>query len=248
MIIVRTSGGLGNQMFQYAFGRALALKQNEKMLLIKPNNKEKTPRKFLLEHFNIQADIEQKKRYFRNPFQKILSGNRQSENYFKDIEKEIRADFTLKEKLSENAEKIKNEIEKSHSVAIHVRRGDYASNPKTRAKHGLCSPDYYAKAVAYISTRVPSAKFFVFSDDIEWVKKNIPLPLSTTYVSGSNISECEELVLMSMCKHDIIANSTFSWWGAWLNQNKEKIVIAPKIWFASGIDENNLIPESWIRL
>jgi hypothetical protein len=248
MIIAKISGGLGNQLFQYAHGRKEALKQDARLILIPAHADKDTPRDFLLDNFNIKANIKKNAWYRYNPFVKTISGNWQSETYFKDAEKEIRSDLTLKKPLSEKAEEFKKLITASNSVSIHVRRGDYAENDRTKMKHGLCSPEYYSKAIAYVNEKISSPKFFVFSDDIAWVKSNLNLPSSTVFVSGNNISECEELVLMSTCKHNIIANSTFSWWGAWLNTSPEKIIVAPKIWFASGIPENDLIPENWIRI
>ncbi len=123
------------------------------------------------------------------------------------------------------------------------------TNTHTNQKHGICPPEYYQQAIKYIQTQVNDPHFFVFSDDIGWVKSHLKIPDPVNYVSNNDISSQEELLLMSSCKHNIIANSSFSWWGAWLNQYPEKIVIAPKKWFnLETIDTRDLIPETWIRL
>ncbi len=266
MIKISISGGLGNQMFQYAFGRAKALKNDADLALI-PSYKAKNtaPRGFLLNNFNIKADIRNstsiKEKIFKiaephPPFSKEIYekpkgyfvGNWQSEKYFKDYEDKIRADFTLKNRLSSEAEKIKDLIEKSYSVSLHVRRGDYASDQRVNEKHGLATIEYYSKAIYYIKEKVSQPTLFVFSDDIKWARENLPLTESAVFVSNENISECEDLVLMSLCKNNIIANSTFSWWGAWLNKNQNKIVIAPRLWFGRESDTSYLIPQEWLRM
>ena len=266
MITVSISGGLGNQMFQYAFGRAKAIKNNTEFVIVMSFDAKNTAeRHFLLDNFNIKSktvdSVSIKNRLFKivephPPFsQKIYDipkgyfvGNWQSEKYFKGYEKEIRSDFVLKKELSTKAKEIKNLIEKNNSVSIHVRRGDYASDEKVQKKHGLCSPEYYAKAISFVSEKINSPQFFVFSDDIAWVKENLSLPSSAVFVSGNGLSECEEMILMSQCKNNIIANSTFSWWGAWLNDNKNKIVIAPEKWFSTQNDTTYLIPSNWIQM
>jgi len=265
MITIRVSGGLGNQMFQYAFGRAKALKNKSEFRIFFEHGKSSAKRDFLLENFNIKSETAEKLKIKDKLFkiteeeytfsQKMYDisdgyfvGIWQSEKYFKDFENEIRADFVLKNDLSVKASEIKNVIASTNSASIHVRRGDYALDERVNKKHGLVPLEYYARATAYTTGKIVSPKFFVFSDDIAWAKANLSLPPSAVFVSGNGISECEEMVLMSLCKHNIIANSTFSWWGAWLNQNKNKIVIAPEKWFASGADESDLIPENWIRI
>ena len=133
----------------------------------------------------------------------------------------------------------------ANSVAIHIRRGDFVKN----ASHGICDINYYQNAIEIIKNKIPAPTLFVFSDDLPWVQQNLKTELPIVYVSQLELDETEELMLMSQCQHQIIANSTFSWWGAWLNQNPEKIIIAPKKW-------NNryqkhykyLVPEEWITL
>jgi hypothetical protein len=178
-----------------------------------------------------------------------LSGVWQSEKYFKDMENIIRKEFTLREDVTKKTEDWINKIETTHSVSIHIRRGDYISNKKTIQKHGVCPIEYYTKAVQFVSGKLQDPKFFVFSDDVEWAKNNLVINYQTYFVSDINIPDYEEIIIMSKCKHNIIANSSFSWWGAWLNENKNKIVIAPKKWFSSNYtDTKDLIPQNWIRL
>jgi hypothetical protein len=134
-------------------------------------------------------------------------------------------------------------------ISMHYRRGDYAENLETTKYHGMPDSKYYSKALQYISERQNNLKVLVFSDDKDWVTKSVKLPITFEIIEG--LEDIEELILMSHCKHNIIANSTFSWWGAWLNENPEKIVIAPKRWFANEEMEaqtQDLIPETWIRM
>jgi hypothetical protein len=138
-------------------------------------------------------------------------------------------------------------ISQSKSVSIHIRRTDYVSNPNTRRFHGICDMDYYYKAVKMIAGKVHSSNFFLFSDDINWVKENFRIKYPTIFVDHIG-SDAEELLLMSLCKHNIIANSSFSWWGAWLNRNLSKIVIAPKKWFKVNVNERDIVPQEWIRI
>jgi len=179
-----------------------------------------------------------------------LDGYWQTEKYFKDIEHIIRKEVIVKTPLQgENAE-VAEEIVATTSVAMHIRRGDYVTNRETNEYHGTCGLDYYRKAIEIISKKVNNPHFFIFSDDHKWAKDNIVLEYPATYVEHNNADKnYEDLRLMNLCKHQIIANSSFSWWGAWLNPNKEKIVIAPKRWFQTPkMDTRDLLPDSWIRI
>lgn len=260
MKIIKIKGGLGNQLFQYAYGRSL-IEKNKEVIFDISFFKEKTTdisRPFLLKKFNIPESlifINKKSNLLIKLFEKIyskLSGNYnlfQSEKYFKSIEKIIRNELTLKESLSPIAQEFVQQIKNnSKSVSIHVRRGDYITNAKTNKYHGTCDLSYYEHTILKIRELVLSPHFFIFSDDIEWVRENLKLD-NTTFISNPNLTECEELMLMSNCKHNIIANSTFSWWGAWLNQNPDKIVIAPKQWTANKkSDELNILPKTWTQI
>ena len=177
-----------------------------------------------------------------------LEGYWQDERYFRGIRDILIKEITLKKPL-ENTSNLEN-IKNTNSVSIHIRRGDYVNNPKTLKKHGICSLEYYREAIELIKEKINDPHFFIFSNDVEWVKENLKIEKMFT-LSGANYTDCEELILMSKCKHNIIANSTFSWWAAWLNQAKDKIIIAPKQWF-NNVDRNkqtkNLIPKSWIKI
>ncbi|MDP3043073.1 MAG: alpha-1,2-fucosyltransferase [bacterium] len=178
-----------------------------------------------------------------------FDGYWQTEKYFKDIAETIRKEFTLKNSLSNYTKLLQADIMSKEAVSIHVRRGDYISDKHTNEWHGSCSIEYYNQAIQKIAEHVKNPHFFIFSDDPAWIKKNILPPFPTTCLPCNAEYPEEDLYLMSRCKHHIIANSSFSWWGAWLNPNKEKVVIAPKRWFqAPKMDTNDLIPNSWIRI
>lgn len=178
-----------------------------------------------------------------------LDGYFQSPKYFEDIRATLLKDFTLNAVPSTTSEVFQTAIHDKESVSVHVRRGDYVSNAKIQKAYGACSSAYYGKAVQEITSHVPSPFWLVFSDDIQWVKEHLSFPGEVTYVSGDDISDAEELLLMAACNHNIIANSSFSWWGAWLNQHPDKIVIAPDPWFDSNKDNHkDLIPDSWIQI
>ncbi|MCK4814567.1 alpha-1,2-fucosyltransferase [bacterium] len=179
-----------------------------------------------------------------------LQGNWQSERYFKTIEDIIRHEFTIKIKQDATNERTTEHINSVNAVSLHIRRADYVSNAATNQFHGTCTLAHYQQAVEKIVRKVSSPLFFVFSDDILWAKENLRLPYPTMFISHNNVTkDFEDLRLMTQCKHHIIANSSFSWWGAWLSNNSDKIVIAPKTWFNDeSIDTKDLIPEGWIRI
>jgi len=293
MIIIRLKGGLGNQMFQYAIGRALAVHYETELFLdtswflseiaAKPG----AERIFMLDKFKIQARIINEKRYFkvykqennrslikldlfkwkiftlfnenRNmPFNNkvFLTDNRniyldgywQTEKYFKSISDELRKDFSLHNPLREQDEDIFREIHDTNSVSIHVRRGDYVNYERTKIVHGVIPIKHYEKCITYFLDTIKNPSFYVFSDDPEWCLENLDFLKNKIIISNNKRSPQEDMILMSNCKHHIIANSSFSWWAAWLNTNQSKIVIAPNQWVASNnkmfID---IIPESWIK-
>lgn len=180
----------------------------------------------------------------------FFDGFWQSEKYFLPIRKTLLTDFLPSQPLSGELALIAQQIDCCPAVSIHVRRGDYVSDPTTTAYHGVCSKEWYEEAARYMKAHVPNLHFFVFSDDYEWAKNNLAFDTPTTFVKPSPDGlECHDLYAMSLCQHNVIANSSFSWWGAWLNQNPDKIVIAPKRWFVAGPQRtDDLIPNSWIRL
>ena len=178
-----------------------------------------------------------------------VQGYWQCEKYFIDIQNILSREFVVKYKQDCLSEKITEHIMSVNSVSLHIRRGDYAYNPITNKFHGVCGSDYYILAVKYIAERVENPHFFIFSDDTDWVKRNFFINFPNTIISHNSMRNYEDLRLMSQCKHNIIANSTFSWWAAWLNVKPDKIVVAPKRWFIDqSINTNDLFPRAWVRL
>lgn len=282
MIITALNGGLGNQMFQYAAGRALAFRLNVELKLDLSSYERQTDplvakRRFSLDNFEITAGIARdeeveifkkpkiltglfnKKTYFKekgmnfnNEFQDLsgdvfLDGYWQSEKYFSEIRDILHEEFQLKDK-EELTRVFPKELEGSDSVSIHIRRSDYITNPTAANVLGFIGIEYYKKAIDYIRGKIQNPKFFVFSDDISWVKKNLDTGVNSYYMEGN--PDHIDLSLMNLCKNNIIANSSFSWWGAYLNLNPEKIVIAPKNWFkdSKNYSSLDLIPNTWMQL
>ena len=292
MIITNIIGGLGNQMFQYAAGRALAYRHKTDLLLDTRMFQRYSLRSFeLTKVFNIHSRVatvdeiksligwkanrlssrllrEPRLAFLRGrnyfiqssaynvkdvhnlPTDCYISGYWQSEKYFDDIKDVIRNDLTFQQPLIGRNAEIADKIKSSNAVSLHVRRGDYVTNQKTNSVHGSCGPEYYERASMYILERVSSPVFFIFSDDPEWVKNNSLIKHTHHIIShNSGLDSYSDMHLMSLCRHHIIANSSFSWWGAWLNNNNDKIVIAPERWYISSKrDESDRVPKSWIRL
>lgn len=173
----------------------------------------------------------------------------QCEKYFKEQEVIIRKDFEFSIPPSEKNEEIINIITSTNSVALHVRRWDYISNP-ANSLYNTCDLNYYHKAIGLMQEKIENPVFFLFSDDMTWVRENIHISGEAHYIDwNDNQRNYEDMRLMSLCRHNIIANSSFSWWGAWLNKSKWKIVVAPGIWFNDNkIDYSDVIPESWIKI
>lgn len=179
-----------------------------------------------------------------------LDGYWQNEKYFLDIEDIIRNEFCIVNPLTPTSQDIAEQIKNCESVSIHVRRGDYVSDPKTNSYHGTCGLEYYSKAIDIIHEKIDKPHFFIFSDDPEWACCNVNPGEPTTYVRHNDcLHDYEDICLMSMCKHHVIANSSFSWWGAWLSSCKNKIVLAPKRWFLDEKANSEYeLPDSWLRL
>lgn len=176
-----------------------------------------------------------------------LEGWWQSYKYFESVSDIIRKDFTLKNKLPINIENLKEGIEKENSLCIHVRRGDYVGN----SHHEVVNKEYYDKGIEIIKSLTNIDKIYVFSDDIKWCEENLKFPYPTMFVGKEYIGEKDEghMILMKSCKNFIIPNSSFSWWGAWLSDYKDKVVIVPKQWFRdASINSDDLIPNGWIRI
>ena len=179
-----------------------------------------------------------------------LDGYWQSEKYFINVSNIIRKDFTFSELNDLKNIRLVEKISSENSISIHVRKGsDYKKGSMT----GTCELEYYKAAIDFIKSKMNEAKFYVFSDNINWCKENLSF-CNPTYVDwnpGVGPGNHIDMQLMSYCKHNIIANSSYSWWGAWLNINPEKIVIAPKIWFNKkycAFDTTDIVPDNWIKL
>lgn len=179
-----------------------------------------------------------------------LKGYWQSEKYFAGTEKIIRREFSIKSSPDSINKEIAEQISSTNSVSLHVRRGDYITNPQVNRVHGTCDLKYYYDCIGELVKRVREPHFFVFSDDPEWITEHLDTSYPTSYLTfNKEEKDFEDLGLMSLCKHHIIANSSFSWWGAWLSNNPDKLVFAPKKWFNdTKIDTRDLIPDSWISV
>jgi len=201
------------------------------------------PKYFQEKQFHFDPDI------LKLPDDVYLKGYWQSEKYFSDIIPLIRKDFTFKIPQTGRNKELAEIIASEQSVSIHIRRGDYIAANKY---HHICNQDYYLRCEDYIEKTNRDVHFFVFSDDPEWAKNILRNIHRVTFISHNHNNDCEDMRLMSQCQHHIIANSTFSWWGAWLNANKDKIVLAPKQWFAdstqTAIKLDDLCPNSWVLL
>lgn len=272
MIIIKLQGGLGNQMFQYAYAKALQSK-GYNVKLDRFSYFRDNLRKYELGEYNVsikpfflarvfnklflRLPVYKVKRLLddniavKSPDNKCLDGYFQSEKYFLHERNIILKEFTIKNKLSNYAIEIEEGIKNSKiSCSIHVRRGDYILD-KNLSIHGICSLEYYKRAIKIIENKYKKVLFFVFSDDNEWVKENIRKD-NVIYIDNNKTKiPHEDIYLMSLCSNNIIANSSFSWWGAWLNRNINKTVIAPKVWFANDEAQKqsaDMVPVDWIRI
>lgn len=177
-----------------------------------------------------------------------LDGYWQSEKYFSSNESRLRNELIIKPAYIQHLQEWVEEMEQNQSVSVHIRRGDYI-NKKVTDYHGVLTTDYYNKSIRILAQKNPSIKLYFFSDDINWVKQNINIELPHEFISGKTRSTIEDFYLMSKCRHNIIANSSFSWWTAWLNSNKSKTIIAPQNWFKrTDLDTKDLIPKNWLRI
>jgi hypothetical protein len=177
-----------------------------------------------------------------------LVGYWQCEQYFLSIRDSLLREINSGFECLGNQVALLADIDRSTSVSVHVRRGDYAHSPVTNAYHGTCSPEYYNHAVRALVGAGMEPQLFVFSDDLDWVRGNLRFSVPVTYVEGSGLGEEHiDLMLMSRCKHHVIANSSFSWWGAWLSC-QEGMVIAPRAWFRTQErDTRDLLPARWLQ-
>ena len=298
MILIQLQGGLGNQMFQYAAAKALAVR-NKCSLLLDLSFLEETATQerdgFTTRHYGLgifdnvsqrfvshstrkqfteglqqtqwlkrlgfsypkiyrEASYEFNEHLFKQKPPVLLEGYWQSERYFIMEAAEIRKAFRFPELVASDQNNAVRASISTHypSIAVHVRRADYL-HPAIAAQHGTCSEAYYKAAIQFMLSSFPSAILFFFSDDAAWVKTVFTdhLPNSVLVKNNNGPNSWKDMYLMSKCSHHIIANSSFSWWGAWLNDQPGKTVIAPKTWFADperNAATGDLIPENWVRL
>lgn len=181
-----------------------------------------------------------------------LRGLFQSDKYFAHVRPAILETFSFEEPLDEVNQSYADAITSSESVAIHIRRGEFANDQKFNKLIGSCDLAYYQRAIDALVEGIEQKDklhFFVFSDDLAWAEENLKLDYPATFVGGNaGKNSYRDMQLMSLCKHNIIANSTFSWWSAWLNSNPGKIVVTPEKWFAGWeYDTKDLIPETWLK-
>lgn len=288
--IVNIGGGLGNQMFLYAFGQAVKdvlfdvngfnadSYRSFDLGLYDIDRKFASPTQvkqclggeihfknilpgFIRRFFHLNRHIyictnrikeKQINRYQPNLLD--IKGNAyyhvcaQSEKYFKQFREKLLHDFTLLQPLDEQNKIMLSKIQNFNSVAVHIRRGDYLHK---KSPFTALDKDYFIKAMEYIAARIENPHFFIFSSDMDWVRKNIKTNYPQTFVEINDEKHGYfDLELMRNCKHNIIANSTFSWWGAWLNTNPQKIVVAPKQWFLPTAAEysGDIVPDEWIKM
>jgi len=290
MIVVQLKGGLGNQMFQYAFSKNYALRGHKVYLDLfayRFPSKTGRPVKYeLASLFNVktpelpewsyqylysgnlawralrkvnamrmrrlmETDLRYDETYLHHTGNVWFSGYFQNENYFKNIAEDVRRDFTYSRPVPAKLQKVHEDILNCESVSIHVRRGDFLTTGKNT--HGVLPLSYYRDAIAFIQARVRSPKYFVFTDDADWVRGAFSVLLED-YVLVEHPSHSDSLVdifLMTRCKHNVTANSSFSWWGAWLNDNPNKLIVAPKQWCIDpvlDVQTADIPPSRWHRI
>lgn len=285
MIHVRLIGGLGNQLFQYATGFALARRRGVPLSVDASAFRTYALWPYRLDALCITAIVRDDLRIgriARSPLRRLaaqaahrlgafprpyfergfafdpdvidlsdgvyLDGYWQSARYFADAGTALRDEFRFVAPPAEWARRYLDEITAGEAVSLHVRRGDYVSNAANAAKHGTCSPDYYRRAARRIAERCGREPvFYVFSDDLPWVREHMEIGFEMRFVDADAPGrELEDLRLMQSCRHHIIANSSFSWWGAWLNPQPDKVVVAPARWFADArIDCRDVYPPAW---
>ncbi|WP_080240285.1 alpha-1,2-fucosyltransferase [Spirosoma rigui] len=290
MIISRITSGLGNQLFQYAAARHLALTNKTDLYLdlsyYRQTYDTDTPRSFKLGQFAVPYRMLQaspleyvskatkllpnrslpplflflKEKHFHFDERVVrarancitLDGFWQSEAYFRDNAATIRRELTLTGTPSPEFNHYERQLASTPTpVSIHIRRGDYVNHPEFSKTFGFVGLDYYEQALRELNSRFSATQLYVFSDDKAWVRENLPLPDNTVFVQNSGPDgDVADLVLMSKCHHHIIANSSFSWWGAWLNPKPDKLVVTPRHWYKQQPTWNtkDLLPSTWLAL
>lgn len=279
MIVCQLQGGLGNQMFQYATARTLANRHSTKVVLdhtwlvFKHPVGGATQRKYELDCFKLRKTTRQLSRslpdrlrmkfatryqepdvrydagFLKQPNNTFVQGHFQTERYFSSIRAQLLEDFSWADAPKGKNKTLLNKIQlDDSSVSIHVRRGDYITNPNASQLHGLLGIAYYQSALKAIRKHVAKPNLYVFSDDPVWCKANLKFDFPTTYIAH-NTDGAEDMRLMKSCRHNIVANSSFSWWAAWLNENPQKLVVAPKRWFAKAESNTKaVVPASWLQV
>lgn len=284
MKVVEIRGGLGNQMFQYAFYLALKHKYQDvfcdinqfehydyilhngyelgTVFALKPElisieqqkamfGRNKLLRRLAFKWFHkykqvvIEKGLGFSPRYLQDYTEVFLRGYWQSEKYFLDVKKVVRETFCFSQLTEKNAETLSN-LANYNLISVHVRRGDYVNHPLYK---GICTLDYYQKAIAYMSQYVDNPYFIFFSDDPKWCQQQFQMRNMCIVDWNTGENSYQDMQVMSLCQHNIIANSSFSWWGAWLNNHVAKIVIAPKKWLND--DEacaDDIVPQTWIKM
>lgn len=272
MIVVKITGGLGNQLFQYAMGRALAAHHNTNLKLDISAYQNDQSRNFMLNCFKIHdLDIEiddildyplyyykQNGFHFNSEVKELpndtyLAGFWQSDKFFNWKDYTFRNELIVYEHLVQCLSDKSMEIQNQESVAVHIRRGDYLYLNNTENNQpffGVLPIDYYNRAMTFLVKNNPSLRFYFFSDDIKWVQENMQITYDYEFITNKVTSNSiEDFYLMSKCKYHIIANSSFSWWSAWLGNDPNKVVIAPAKWFnSSPADTSDLIPCNWKKM
>ncbi len=286
MVKVEIIGGLGNQMFQYATAKAIAVKHNTQVTAnisafntykVHPLSLDKLSCNCMFDShvtilsrflnlpkfrkifskfsglFNvyIEKDLSYNPKLINSTKDVSLYGYFQSEKYFTDIRGTLLKEFSLSAPLASDEAALEKLIIEIDSIAIHIRRGDYVTDTSANSVHGTCENDYFINALS--SLRISkhlseTTTLFIFSDDIDWCRDNISFDYKTVFVEGSSEKPEVDIYLMSKCNHQVISNSTFSWWAAWLNTNPNKCVIAPLKWFKTIHDSKDIVPEQWKRL
>ncbi len=276
MVIVQIEGGLGNQMFQYALYVAFTDKKISTRADIYKFKDYKLHNGYELERiFGIKASYVGKKQraivkalskclhvlsghpYKEKPSRQwqfqgavckirfgFLKGYWQTEKYFEAVSLTVRERFTFPPIQDERNKEILTKIKSCSSVSLHIRRGDYLNT----AQPSNLPLGYYENAISLLNASVPDACFFVFSDDIAWARENVK-EKNVHFIDWNTGSESfRDMQLMSHCEHNIIANSSFSWWGAWLNGNANKLVLAPQQWMPGLTTNTDIIPKGWIQV
>ena len=255
-MIVGLEGGMGNQLFQLAFGLSVAKRRGEECFFTRYRlDSDPNGRKYELDHFAVDVKIVEREEppiladtwYYNpgvyDPQWKSFTGHWQSEKYFDEML--VRSALRLHDWSSKQTLRMAMQIESQPSCFIHVRRGDYTL-PDRIAYHGNVSENYYHRAIEHIRSQVPDVRFFVFSDEPFWCQDAFP---RCTIVAHNQEAAHEDLWLMSLCNHAIICNSTFSWWGAYLgDMQNNRIVIAPNRWFVVSLNSSDVLPERWLKI